>query len=128
MNPVTIDRQLRSVAPALTTAWLGLFFHDLWEFGRPAIENSVAMGVIAVLLFTLWRRLEEHRRAIAILMLVYATISLIGALTSVLPLELWPFEPEQSLKHYVSHVIWALAGLPLIWDMITFLRKDHPQE
>jgi hypothetical protein len=125
MNLVTIDRRLRSVALALTTAWLGLFFHDLREFGRPAIEGSVAMGVMAVLLFALWRRLTEHRSLIASLMLVYATISLIGALTSVLPLGIWPFEPEQSLEHYVTHAIWAIAGLPLIWDMISFVRKDR---
>ncbi|HRJ44162.1 MAG: hypothetical protein KJZ86_06525 [Caldilineaceae bacterium] len=36
---------------------------------------------------------------------------------SVLPLALLPFDPEQSLGHYGSHILYFLAQLPLIWVM-----------
>jgi hypothetical protein len=34
---------------------------------------------------------------------------------SVLPLPLWPFYPEQTTGHYISHLIYGAAQLPLIW-------------
>jgi hypothetical protein len=115
-----MDRRLKSVAFPISLAWLGILFHDLQEFGRPAIENSIVMGVIAILLFWLWRRLPERRGAIAIVLLGYAIISLVGAVTSVFPLSIWPFDPEQSLEHYLSHTIWTISALPLVWEMTAY--------
>ena len=31
-----------------------------------------------------------------------------------LPLGLFPFQPEQSLGHYAIHVVYAVAQLPLV--------------
>lgn len=50
----------------------------------------------------------------------WAGINLIGgAILSVIPLPIWPFAPEQSLGHYLSHVIDGLAQLPLIGALIS---------
>jgi hypothetical protein len=91
------------------------------------MESSIAMGVIAILLFFLWQQRPERRGGIVILMLAYAIINLIGALTSVLPLGAWPFDPEQSLEHYLSHAIWATAELPLMWEMISYARANRQE-
>ena len=37
-----------------------------------------------------------------------------GAVLSVLPLPFLPFEPEQSVSHYLSHVVLGIAQVPLI--------------
>ena len=52
-----------------------------------------------------------------------------GAIISVLPLEALPFEPEQSLEHYFSHLVYGLGQLPLIWyaSKWLFLAKDQKQ-
>ena len=127
IQSITVDRRLRAVVLALTLAWLGILFHDLREFGQPLIESSIAMGVITVLLFFLWHRRPELRCGIALLMLAYAIINLIGALTSILPLGVWLFDPEQSFEHYLSHAIWAIAELPLMWEMISYVRTNHQE-
>jgi hypothetical protein len=38
-----------------------------------------------------------------------------GAILSVLPLGFLPFAPEQSPSHYLSHLIYGVTQLPLIW-------------
>lgn len=41
-------------------------------------------------------------------------ISLAGAVITVLPLPVLPFRPEQSLRHYGVHLVYALTQLPVL--------------
>lgn len=37
-----------------------------------------------------------------------------GAVLSVLPVGIYPFEPEQSLSHYSVHVLYGVLQVPLL--------------
>lgn len=40
--------------------------------------------------------------------------NLAGGFATVLPLPVLPFKPEQSLRHYMFHLLYALTQLPLL--------------
>lgn len=66
---------------------------------------------IGLLLAWWWR--GGSRRA-SLLLFGWGIVNLAGAVTSVLPLAIWPFEPEQSARHYLFHVVYTVAQLPLV--------------
>jgi len=41
-------------------------------------------------------------------------MNLVGGALSVLPLPVLPFEPEQTLRHYSFHLLYAAAQIPLL--------------
>lgn len=127
MTSETLKNHFGSVATALALAWLGILYHDLAEFGRPAIEGSILFLVIAVLLFFLWWQFPQRRGLVAALMFIYGLIGLFGAVTSVLPLGFWPWIPEQSLSHYLSHGVWIVMVLPIIWVSISYLLSNRSE-
>lgn len=49
-------------------------------------------------------------------------------LHSALPLGVWPFEPEQSFEHHLSHAIWAIAEPPLMWETIPYVRTSRQEK
>lgn len=78
--------------------------------------GTLLMVVLGVVLFVVWWLVGGGRRVAAVLLAAYGLLNLIGGgIISVLPLEFLPFEPEQALAHYLSHVIYGIAQLPLIW-------------
>ena len=99
---------------ALALSWIGLYLHNLQELALPlwSPENSVPL-LIASGLAVGWSRRPSRRLRMALM--AWAWLQLIGgALLSVLPLGLYPFEPEQSLSHYGSHLLYGLLQLPLL--------------
>ncbi len=106
-------------------SWLGAYIHTTLELQLPVWrpENSVPALIGLLLFLGSWR--QPHRRRLWIWLLLGWTVVghlLLGALFSVLPLPLWPFVPEQSAGHYLSHVIYGVAQLPLIWVLWQELR------
>ena len=82
-------------------------------FYRP---EYIFPSLISLLLFLGWWKQPQRRRLWGRLLLAWTGIHLlVGAILSVLPLPIWPFYPEQSLRHYFSHVIYGIAQLPLMW-------------
>jgi hypothetical protein len=60
-----------------------------------------------------------------VLLLLWAALNLVGGgIVSVLPLEILPFNPPQTLAHYAAHLLYGLAQLPLILLMIKTLRAQ----
>lgn len=108
-------------------SWLGEFVHNRYELPQLTIlspENSIPL-VISVVLFALWLALPA-KRIILSLILAWALVHLlVGAVLSVLPLPILPFVPEQSVGHYLSHVIYGLAQIPLIVLIIRNLRQPR---
>jgi hypothetical protein len=98
---------------------LGMGVHTVREFGWLGLwDVSTGMipvvGVQLVLLLCWWLR-PNARRAASIALLSTAIFQLVGgAIISVLPLPILPFQPEQSLHHYLSHAFLGAAQLPLI--------------
>jgi hypothetical protein len=50
--------------------------------------------------------------------LIWITLNLVvGAVLSVLPLSIWPFTPDQSTGHYMSHLLYAITQLPALYAL-----------
>lgn len=113
------------VALGTALSWGGLFIHNSIEL--PALtllspENSI-MALVNGTLFLVWWWLPS-RRAGATLLMVVGMVHLVGGgIISVLPLSLLPFVPEQTLSHYLSHLLYGVGQIPLIWAMFSQLRK-----
>jgi hypothetical protein len=55
------------------------------------------------------------------LLLAWGLLHLVGGFATVLPLPVWPFSPEQSVRHYAFHVLYAFTQLPLV----ALVRHEH---
>src|ERR1700694_4991296 len=96
----------------------GMAFHTVREFGWLGLLNP-ALGMIPVVavqvvLLRAWLR-ANRPRGLTQGLLATGLIELVGGSLSVLPLPILPYVPDQSLYHYISHVVWGVAQLPLIW-------------
>lgn len=122
------DSQGKSVLVAvlLFLSWAGAYIHTTIELQLPVWrpENGIP-ALIGLGLFLGWRRQPQRRRLWTWLLLAWTAGAhlFVGALLSVIPLPVWPFVPEQSAGHYISHVIYGIAQLPLIWVLWQALRK-----
>jgi hypothetical protein len=82
---------------------------------------------VVLLLAAGWRLLG--RRVVAWLLLGWGWLDTIGGgLLSVLPLPLWPYQPEQSLRHYAVHALYAVLQVPLLVTVTRYLRRPRPTD
>jgi hypothetical protein len=82
---------------------------------------------VCLLLVVGW--LSLGRRVTAWLLLGWGWRHAIGGgLLSVLPLPLWPYQPEQSLRHYAVHALYALLQVPLLVTVTRYLRRPWPAD
>ncbi len=108
------------VAILVLVSWLGMVIHNAVElphmpFYRP---EYLFPALLSLGLYLAWRGQPHRRKTWGWLLFVWAGIHfVIGAMLSAIPLQIWPFSPEQSLGHYLSHVIYGLAQLPLMWAL-----------
>lgn len=113
------------VAAFTALAWLGEYLHNRSELPGLTLlspENSIT-ALVAGLLFVVWWWLPA-RTLPAVLLLLWGLLHLVGGGTiSVLPLTFLPFAPEQSAAHYLAHVLYGLAQVPLIVAMAYQIRQ-----
>ncbi|MEO8469282.1 MAG: hypothetical protein ABI573_06400 [Chloroflexota bacterium] len=105
-------------AALVVVAWAGMTIHDVYEL--PAIiplgpEFTIPSLIYFVLGFAWVARPAGRLRVIFATWLVLNFIG--GAFLSVLPLPFLPFEPEQTVAHYATHMIYGLAQLSALWLM-----------
>jgi len=118
-------RNVTWVAAFAVLSWLGEFVHNQIElpgltFFSP--ENSLT-ALVTVTLVLLWLFLPS-RKIIGMLLLALGLLHLIGgAMISVIPFKFLPFFPEQSVTHYLSHILYGFAQLPLIIMMIVAIWR-----
>jgi hypothetical protein len=98
-------------------------FHTVREFGwrglvSPATGFIPVLGIQVALLVWWWRSPGSRREAARWLMWTAAFQLVGGAILSVLPLPILPFVPAQTVEHYVSHLVFGLAQLPLLYVSI----------
>jgi|FLYL01.1.fsa_nt_gi hypothetical protein len=94
------DDRLQWLGFGLLLALAGTFLHDLVEFGRPSPQNGLPATIVFAAVFLSWWQWPNMRHVFEAVLLTFALAMLIGgALASVLPLPVWPFEPEQALSH-----------------------------
>ena len=113
------DHRLPSAAGvvlASVIAAAGMMAHNVFEFGPAFLLNAQTLIPLAIFgLFALLAWARPANAVVYVLLLVWAVLNLVGGgILSVLPLGLFPFQPEQSLGHYGAHVIYAVAQLPLV--------------
>jgi hypothetical protein len=104
---------------AVALALAGGIVHNLMEFGAaPVIRSAngeVVVAIIWIALFVMWWRASRKRRATAWAIAAFALLHLVaGAILTVLPLGFLPFEPEQSVSHYLAHVIYGVSQIPIL--------------
>jgi hypothetical protein len=103
------------MAAAATLGWLGMYVHnvaDLPHLTLASPENLVP-GLVWLLLLGLWWAMPG-RAGPAYLLMTWGLLNLVGGFATVIPLPVWPFKPEQSLRHYTFHALYALTQLPLL--------------
>ena len=115
------------MAGAVALAWLGMYIHNVADLPNLTVgspENTLP-GLLWLALFGLWVALPGHSWPAALL-LAWAALNLVGGFASVLPLSVLPFRPEQSMRHYAFHVLYALTQLPVgILARVEFKRARH---
>lgn len=119
MTPVRADTTERLpttewIGAALAVSWLGVYLHNVQEFDLPiwSPEHSGPLAVAVLLGLTWWLR---PGRGVGIVLVGWAVLNVLGgAVLTVLPLDVLPFEPEQSLTHYAAHAVYGLLQVPLV--------------
>ncbi|MCQ2000373.1 hypothetical protein [Arthrobacter zhaoxinii] len=117
--------------PALAVlSWLGLLVHNLADLpGQTLLSPESFLPLVLLLaLLVLW--FTPRRLWAAWGMLVWGVLNLIGAVFSVLPLPVLPFDPEQSARHYAFHALYGVTQLPLLIATTVWLRQrgSNPAE
>jgi hypothetical protein len=108
-------------------SWLGMMLHNAQELPKMTLLDPqellptlMYLALLLAYLFLPWRRVT------AALLLVWAGLHLVGGgIITVIPFAFLPFYPEQSLQHYLAHIVYAAAQLPLIVFMWRELRAPQ---
>jgi hypothetical protein len=106
-------------------AWSGLILHNLADLPGQTLLNpeSLYPTIVTVALLVMWL-MPAIRPAATWAMLVWACLHLVGGgILSVLPIGLFPFDPEQTVHHYVFHGLYAATQVPLVWVCVVSLRS-----
>ena len=105
-----------SVVLGSATGAAGMIAHNVLEFGPgflASAETLIPVAILGLLALLAWTRPANN--VVHVGLFAWALLNLVGGgILSVLPLGLFPFEPEQSLGHYGAHVIYAVAQIPLL--------------
>lgn len=99
---------------AAAIAVMGTALHDLVEFGRPSEQNTLVTLIVVAAFVALTERSPRWRSTGMRALAAFTVLMLVGAVASVFPLTIWPFEPEQSITHYAVHALWATSLCPLL--------------
>ena len=124
-----IDRSPRPAAVYVTSALAagGMLAHDVLELGPAFLfdpQTLIPLAIFAALAILAARATAGTGTWLALL--AWGALNLVaGGILSVLPVGLFPFQPEQSLQHYAVHALYTLTGVPLVvvaWSGLQALR------
>jgi hypothetical protein len=111
------------VLAAIGLSWLGLAVHNAADLGAGSLLGPETIGPTVVYLLLALGLLTPARRVAGWSLIGWGWLSLIaGGILSVLPLPFWPFRPEQTLRHYSFHVVYAVTQVPLLITLPSYLR------
>ncbi len=104
---------------AAAVAALGMLAHNLLSLPLPlgAPENVgpvlVWCGLVA------WHLATRGAGAARAALLAWTALNLVvGGIVTVLPLPFLPFVPEQTLSHYLAHLIYTITQIPMLWVLL----------
>lgn len=96
-------------------SWLGFVVHNLADLPGQTLLSPETLfpTVVYAVLFALW--FTPARKGARWATLVWALLQLLGgAILSVLPLGILPFDPAQTVWHYLFHLVYGVTQLPLL--------------
>jgi hypothetical protein len=107
------------IAAGLAVSWLGLWVHEVHRApGRAGLTLDSTLSMLAVLCGVLaLGRAFPARCYLFVGAGAWGVLHLLGAAFTVLPLGVLPSLPEQTPDHYLAHVIYATAQVPLLWSV-----------
>ena len=106
------DSTTRRLRTAIVVSGLGHVVHNVSEFDavRASAQSAFPLAVTAAF----WVAARRPTRAYLSALIAWALVVVVIGGGSVLPLPIWPFEPAQTMGHYVVHALYALAQLPVL--------------
>lgn len=110
---------------AATLSWAGFVAHNLADLPGQTLLSPETLypTIVTAALAGGW--LLTGWRSIGWTLLAWALLHLVGgALISILPLPILPFDPEQSVRHYAFHVVYGVTQLPLVALLHQRLRRS----
>jgi hypothetical protein len=112
---------------ATTLAWAGFLVHNLADLPgqTPLSPESLLPTLVTVTVLALWL-VPATRKVATWALLAWSVLNLIGGgILSVLPIGLFPFDPDQSWKHYGFHLVYTLTQIPIIWICTAWLLNSR---
>lgn len=93
----------------------GLLVHNLFEFPPAIVLAPETVVPVGITIFVGLILLHPPSHSAFLIAAAWAVIVIVFGGGSVLPLNILPFVPEQTVSHYAAHIVYALAQLPLLW-------------
>lgn len=112
------------VLAAAGLAWVGFVVHNVADLPRESWfgPETLAPTLVSLTCAVAYATAAPLGRP---LLLGWTALNLVGGVLSVAPLPVLPFAPEQSLRHYAFHAVYAATQLPLLW-LLTCGRRPTP--
>jgi hypothetical protein len=109
------SRNVRLVAGLTVLSWLGMVAHDQISLPEMSLlaPEIVLPTLMSLILFGAWW-LWPGRLSLGLLLGWTVLHFAVGGLLSVLPWPFLPFVPEQTVRHYVAHAVYAACQVPLL--------------
>lgn len=106
-------------------AVIGGYLHQILEFPEYfGFIPDYVIPMILMLLIVSWGVMYKAGEQISYSVgLGFALVNLLGAILTVYPFDFLPFIPEQSLNHYISHLLFGMLQLPLLYFSILQIKK-----
>lgn len=114
-----------SVVAAAVISWLGLLVHNVADLPDQTLLSPETLwpSVVTAALLTVYA--TGAVRLVGVGLFGWGLLNLLGGTFSVLPLEALPFEPEQTLRHYSFHLLYAATQVPLL--VVSFRLAAGPR-
>ncbi len=99
------------------SAW-GAWFHNNLEFpDMPFLAPEMLSIFVPSVALAVWWLIQPGRIVWWATLAWVALNLLVGAVLSVLPLSMWPFAPEQSIAHYLNHLLYGVTQVPVLYAL-----------
>lgn len=103
-----------SVVAAAVIAWFGLLVHNIADLPDQTLLSPQTLWPSVVTASLLGVYAAGTVRLAGMGLFGWALLNLVGGPLSLAPIPVLPFEPEQTLRHYSFHLLYAATQLPLL--------------
>jgi hypothetical protein len=123
-RPGAPERSPYRMTGAIALAWFGMYVHNVADLPNLTLASpeNVLPGIVWLLLMLSWLAVRSNAWPSGLL-IAWGLLNLVGGFATVLPLPFLPFKPEQSLRHYLFHVLYAATQLPLLAFALYEVRR-----